>query len=217
MTAERGTPAVDPVADAVRAASLGELIVVPTDTVYGIGTRPDDPAATARLFDAKQRPRELEVPILASTLPQLRAVARFDDRAERLAEAFWPGALTLVLPRTPPSAAWDLGGDPATLGVRIPNHRLTRALLAATGPLAITSANRSGEPPARTCDELAEVFGDLVRVYLCQEEPLEGPSSTVVDLAHGRPRLVRGGAVDPEDVERLLADEGPLLDSRASS
>jgi L-threonylcarbamoyladenylate synthase len=215
--AEHATQAVDAVADAVRAASLGELIVVPTDTVYGIGTRPDDSVATARLFDAKQRPRELEVPLLASTLAQLRTVARFDDRAEGLAEAFWPGPLTLVLPRTPPSEAWDLGGDPGTLGVRIPDHRLTRAVLATTGPLAVTSANRSGEPPARTCDELEEVFGDLVRVYLCQDEPLEGPPSTVVDLAHGRPRLVRGGAVHPEDIARLLADGGPLLDSRAST
>jgi L-threonylcarbamoyladenylate synthase len=215
--AENETRAVGPVADAVRAACLGELIVVPTDTVYGIGTRPDDPAATARLFDAKQRPRELEVPVLASTLAELRTVARFDDRAGGLAEAFWPGPLTLVLQRTTPSSTWDLGGDPGTLGVRIPDHRLARAVLAATGPLAVTSANRSGEPSARTCDELEEVFGDLVRVYLCQDEPLEGPPSTVVDLAHGRPRLVRSGAVDPEDVARLLADGGSLLDSRASS
>jgi L-threonylcarbamoyladenylate synthase len=214
--AEHGSPA-DPVADAVRAACLGELIVVPTDTVYGIGTRPDDPVATARLFDAKQRPRELEVPVLASTLAQLGTVARFDDRSERLAEAFWPGPLTLVLPRTPLSSAWELGGDPDTLGVRIPDHRLTRVVLAATGPLAVTSANRSGEPPARTCDELEEVFGDLVRVYLCQDEPLEGPASTVVDVAHGRPRLVRVGAVDPKEIERLLPDGGSLLDSRASS
>jgi tRNA threonylcarbamoyl adenosine modification protein (Sua5/YciO/YrdC/YwlC family) len=207
----------DPVADAARAALLGELIVVPTDTVYGIGTRPDDPAATARLFDAKQRPRELELPILASTFEQLRDVARLDDRAELLAEAFWPGPLTLVLPRMPQSSVWDLGGDAETIGVRIPAHPLARALLVETGPLAVTSANRSGEPPARTCDELTAAFGDLVRVYLCQEGRLEGPPSTVVDLAHGPPRLVRGGALDPADVARQLPDGGSLLDSRASS
>jgi len=140
----------DPVSEAADAARAGRLIVLPTDTVYGIGTRPDDPAATERLFDAKARPSDLELPILAATAAEARTLARFDARADRLAGACWPGALTLVLPRTGVSTGWELGGDPATVGVRVPHHPLALAVLAATGPLAVTSANRSGAPPAGT-------------------------------------------------------------------
>ena len=206
----------DPVAEAADAARAGRLIVLPTDTVYGIGTRPDDPVATARLFEAKARPRGLELPILAATAAEARTLARFDARADRVAGACWPGALTLVLPRTEASAGWELGGDPATVGVRVPHHPLALAVLAATGPLAVTSANRSGAPPARTCDELQAAFGDAVDVYLCQDEPLEGLASSVVDLAHGPARLLRAGSVASEVIERLLPGEGPLLDSRPS-
>ena len=206
----------DPVAEAADAARAGRLIVLPTDTVYGIGTRPDDPAATDRLFDAKARPRDLELPILAATAAEARTLARFDARADRLAGACWPGALTLVLPRTGASTGWELGGDPATVGVRVPHHPLALAVLAATGPLAVTSANRSGAPPARTCDELQAAFGDAVEVYLCQDEPLEGMASSVVDLAHGPARLLRAGSVASEVIERFLPGEGPLLDSRPS-
>jgi L-threonylcarbamoyladenylate synthase len=206
----------DPVAEASDAAKAGRLIVLPTDTVYGIGTRPDDPAATARLFAAKARPRDLELPILTATAVEARALARFDARADRLAGACWPGALTLVLPRTEASVEWQLGGDPATIGVRVPHHPLALAVLAATGPLAVTSANRSGAPAARTCDELQTAFGDTVAVYLCQDEPLEGHASSVVDLAHGPARLLRAGTVAPEALERFLPGEGPLIDSRPS-
>jgi len=143
----------DPLADARLAADRGGLIVFPTDTVYGIGCRPDVASATARLFGAKERPRGLTLPVLAGSTAAARAIARFDDRADRLAFALWPGALTMVLPRTPVSESWDLGGEEATIGVRVPDHPMALALLAA-GPLATTSANRSGEPPATTCDAL---------------------------------------------------------------
>ena len=206
----------DPIAEAAAAARAGLLIVFPTDTVYGLGTRPDDPTATARLFQAKARPRDLELPILVATVAEAGAIARFDDRADRLAGACWPGALTLVLPRAEASAGWALGGDPMTVGIRVPHHPLALAVLAATGPLAVTSANRSGAPPGRTCDELQAVFADAVDTYLCEDEPLEGVASTVVDLAHGPARLLRAGSVAPSVIERLLPGEGPLLDSRPS-
>ena len=163
-----GTTAMsgDPIGDAVAAVRRGELVVFPTDTVYGIAARPDDPAATARVFEAKQRPSDLTLPVLVASIEDARAVAQLDDRAERLAAALWPGALTIVVPRAPRSRDWDLGGDPASIGVRIPDHRLARAVLDG-GPLATTSANRSGEGPATTCEELHEVFGDaVVRVPL---------------------------------------------------
>jgi L-threonylcarbamoyladenylate synthase len=193
----------DPLADARLAADRGGLIVFPTDTVYGIGCRPDVASATARLFGAKERPRGLTLPVLAGSTAAARAIARFDDRADRLAFALWPGALTMVLPRTPVSESWDLGGEEATIGVRVPHHPMALALLAA-GPLATTSANRSGEPPATTCDALVEVFGEAVDVYLCQDDALAGAASTVVSLV-GELEIVRVGAVDPPDIERLSA------------
>ena len=210
-------PSEGPPAEAAAAARRGALIVFPTDTVYGIGTRPDDPAATDRIFEAKGRPRDLALPVLVATRESARRVAVFDERADRLTEALWPGPLTLVLPRGADAWGWDLGGDPATVGVRAPRHPLALALLADTGPLAVTSANRSGEPPAGTCERLHEMFGSLVSVYLCQEEALEGAASTVLDLAHGAPRIIRTGAVLPEVLMEILPDEPPLLDSRPSS
>lgn len=206
----------DPIADVTSSVRRGDLVVFPTDTVYGIAARPDDPAATQRLFDAKGRPRDLELPVLTATVDAARTVAAFDGRADRLAAACWPGGLTLVLPRTPVSEGWDLGGDPATVGVRVPRHPLALAVLTATGPLAVSSANRSGEPPAADAEALERAFGASVAVYLCQEAPLEGAASTVVDLAHGAARILRAGALDVATIARLLGAEGSLLDSPLS-
>lgn len=206
-----------PVAEAVEAALAGRLIVIPTDTVYGIGTRPDDAAATSRIFEAKGRARDLALPVLAASVDEAATVAVLDDVARGLARAFWPGPLTLVLLRSGRSNGWDLGGDPDTVGVRVPSHPLAGAVLAATGPLAVSSANRSGEPPATTCDELIEAFGELVSVYLCADSPLVGAASTVLDLAHGAPRLVRRGDLRPEEIVRFLPAGEALLDSRPSS
>jgi tRNA threonylcarbamoyl adenosine modification protein (Sua5/YciO/YrdC/YwlC family) len=205
-----------PLRDAGAAASAGELIVFPTDTVYGLGTRPDDPAATARLFEAKRRPRDLELPVLVATVGAARSVAVFDDRAEVLAGALWPGPLTLVLPRGADASGWDLGGDVATVGVRAPHHPMALALLAETGPLAVTSANISGRLPVRTCDELQALFGDHVSVYLCQQEPPDGVASTVLDLSHGPATIVREGSLSRDTLIRLLPDEPSLLDSPSS-
>jgi L-threonylcarbamoyladenylate synthase len=193
----------DPLAEAIAAVQRGGLIVFPTDTVYGIGARPDDAAATAKLFDAKDRPRGLTLPVLAATTALARRLAAFDERAERLALALWPGPVTLVLPRSALSRDWDLGGDDRTLGVRVPDHPMASALLG-PGPLATTSANRSGEPPATTCDELVEAFGDAVDVYLCQDEPLVGAASTVVSLV-GELEVLRVGTIDPDTIARLSA------------
>jgi L-threonylcarbamoyladenylate synthase len=204
---------VDPIADAVAAVLGGELIVFPTDTVYGVGAVPHDPAATARVFDVKRRPRDLTLPVLTASLEVAGTLARFDDRAERLANALWPGPLTLVLPRTRESLAWDLGGHAGTIGLRVPSHPLALAVLSAAGPLATTSANRSGAPPAGTCDELHAAFGDLVAVYLCQEVPLAGAVSTVLDLTHPDARMLRAGGVDAGHIAQLLGDGAPLLHS----
>jgi tRNA threonylcarbamoyl adenosine modification protein (Sua5/YciO/YrdC/YwlC family) len=180
------------------------LVVLPTDTVYGIGTRPDDASATRRLFEAKHRPRDLELPVLVPSVDVAVKLARVDDRARTLMEAFWPGPLTIVLPRAEASRRWDLGGDPDTVGVRWPRHLLARALLERTGPMAVTSANISGRGSPATCDELVTTFGEKVEVYLCQEEPLAGAASTVVDLAHGAPAVLRRGAITESDLVATL-------------
>lgn len=193
----------EPIDEAAAAALAGGLVVLPTDTVYGIGTRPDEPAAVARLFRAKDRPLDLQLPVLVPDVSWARRIAVFGPRAEALAGRFWPGPLTLVLPRAEESAAWELGGDDRTIGVRIPHHPMTLAVLAMTGPLAVTSANRSGEPTPTTCDELERVFGESVAVYLCEDGPLagEGTPSTVVSVTDAGLRVLREGSLPAAALE----------------
>lgn len=210
---EGGGSSGDPIGAAALAALRGQLVVLPTDTVYGIATRPDDAGATARLFLAKGRPRDLELPVLVPSAAAARAIASFDARADLLAMRYWAGPLTLVLERSEASRGWDLGGDPRTIGVRMPHHPLALAVLARTGPLAATSANRSGEPTPPTGEEVREVFGDAVAVYLGDAGPSAGVASTVVDLAHGEATILRAGLIGEDEVRAVLANgspEGPL-------
>lgn len=188
---------------AVAAARAGKPIVFPTDTVYGIGARPDDPAAIAAVFEAKERPRELTLPVLVASGDEAARIAGFDARADRLAEGLWPGSLTIVLPRSDRSRVWDLGGDGVSIGVRVPDHAVTLELLRRTGPLAVTSANRSGEPPAGDRDELVAIFGDRVAAYVVSDEPPSGTASTVVDLTGPEAVIIRRGDLDPEAVLAL--------------
>ena len=193
--------------EAAREALAGRLVVLPTDTVYGMGTRPDDPVATARLFEAKRRPRDLTLPVLVASEDDARTVGVMDEAALALARRFWPGPLTLVVPRTERSHGCDLGGEAETVGIRRPRHLLAVAVLELTGPLAVTSANHSGSPTPFTCDELVELFGDAVAVYLCQDQPPAGVPSTVVDLAHGEPAVLREGAISAADVVLAMRGE----------
>jgi tRNA threonylcarbamoyl adenosine modification protein (Sua5/YciO/YrdC/YwlC family) len=158
------------------------------------------------VFEAKGRPHDLELPVLVATRADAEAIARFDERALALAGRLWPGPVSLVLARTERSRGWDLGADGTTIAVRMPHHPLALAVLARTGPLAVTSANRTGQPTPGTAEGLRAVFGDTVDVYLCQEEPLEGVPSTVVDLTGPDLRIVRAGAVAEEDLRAALGD-----------
>jgi len=191
------------VAAAAEAVARGDLVVLPTDTVYGIGSRPDDPRATRAIFEAKGRPRDLTLPVLVASEEQARRAAVFDRRAARLARAYWPGPLTLVLPRTERSRAWDLGGEGSSIGVRVPQHPLALDLLRRTGPLAVTSANRSGDPPASDLPALRATFGDRVSVYLLEDEPLRGEASTVLALLGPEPVILRRGPLDPSDMPEI--------------
>jgi len=193
-------PTDEEIEAAAEAALLGRLIVLPTDTVYGIGTRPDDTAATARLFEAKRRPRDLELPVLVATMEEAEWVGRLGERARDIADRFWPGPVTIVVGRAPASAGWDLGGDPETIGLRIPRHPTALAVLERTGPLAVTSANLSGRPTPRDCREVGAQFHGVVASVLCDERALHGESSTVVDVSSGRARVLRRGRIPPEEL-----------------
>jgi L-threonylcarbamoyladenylate synthase len=191
-----GGSVADPCVAAVEALAGGRLVVLPTDTVYGLAARPDLPEATARLFEAKGRSRDLTLPVLVADRGGAGLVGFLDERARRLAERFWPGPLTLVVERTEASARWDLGEDRGTIGLRVPDHDRTRTLLGETGPLAVTSANRSGEPTPPDCDGVRAVLGDAVTVYVCDDPRPPGPPSTVLDLTGPDLRVLREGALD---------------------
>lgn len=189
-------------AQAIIALEAGELVVVPTDTVYGVAAHLKVEGAVGRLFWVKGRPADKAIPILGTSLHDLGQVAEFSPSAAALAQEFWPGPLTLVLPRAKGFEV-DLGGeDPTSVAVRIPDDRLTLSLLAQTGPLAVTSANRSGEPAATTVEAARAALGDRVTTYLDGGE-MQGQGSTVVSLM-GDPICLRGGDLPFEEVLRAL-------------
>ncbi|MDO8108278.1 L-threonylcarbamoyladenylate synthase [Isoptericola sp. b441] len=184
-------PALD---EAVHALGRGGLVVLPTDTVYGIGADAFDAAAVARLLAAKGRGRQMPPPVLVPAVATLDGLCTDVPAAARaLVEAFWPGGLTVIL-RSHPSLAWDLGETRGTVAVRMPDHPAALALLARTGPLAVSSANRTGNPAARTADEAREQLGDSVTVYLDGGPAPGGVASSIVDATDGL-RLVRAGAI----------------------
>jgi L-threonylcarbamoyladenylate synthase len=193
-----------PIETAAHALARGELVVLPTDTVYGLAASPSVLGATARLFEAKSRPRDLTLPVLAASIEDVERAAALDPGARVLAGRYWPGRLTIVLPRTAEALDWDLGEERDSVGVRIPAHALARALLHRTGPLAVTSANRSGLPTPPTCEEVRAEMGDSVAMYLC-DDPVADLPSTIVDLAHGPPRVLREGSIPAEEVLGALS------------
>lgn len=193
-----------PVEEAAGILRNGGLAVIPTDTVYGLAAHLDHPRAIAAIFEAKGRPPEKPIPVLGSDVEQLSSVAMFDDRAQHLAARLWPGPLTLILPRAP-GFGTDLGGDEhRNVGVRVPKQPLALELLRATGPLAVTSANRSGEKEAMTIEEASEVLGDSVSCYLDGGRCV-GVPSTIVFLA-GERRLLREGTIPAALVTQILSE-----------
>jgi tRNA threonylcarbamoyl adenosine modification protein (Sua5/YciO/YrdC/YwlC family) len=193
---------VSTVAEALAALARGAPVVMPTDTVYGVAAPLTD-EGTAALFRVKTRPRTKAIPVLGAGVDDLSGVARFSGPARVLARRFWPGPLTLVLPRVGGFAV-DLGGtETSTVAVRVPDHPVALELLAGAGPLAVTSANRSGEPPASTAREARDALGAGPAVYL-DGGRVGGEPSIVVSLAGGF-AIVRPGALSPTAVEAALS------------
>jgi L-threonylcarbamoyladenylate synthase len=188
---------------AVRLLRAGEVVAVPTDTVYGVAVDPFQPGAADRLFVAKERPKDVALPILVAAASDLDRLVEgpVDPLARKLVDRFWPGALTLVLPRKAELRELDLGGDPATIGVRCPDHRLVRELCREVGPLATTSANRHREPTPADAAGVAEALGDSVALVLdggtCAGEP-----STVVSILGDEVLMLREGRIPATDLLR---------------
>ncbi|MGC8627726.1 MAG: L-threonylcarbamoyladenylate synthase [Acidimicrobiales bacterium] len=176
----------------VGSLAAGDIIAIPTDTVYGLAADPFRTGASDRLFRLKGRPRRLELPVLVAGEEQaLSLCTAVPAAARRLMERFWPGPLTIVLPRRPDLAA-DLGEDDATIGIRCPAHPVPLAICAAAGPVAATSANRHGQPPLTSAQAVAAELGTEVAVVL-DGGTCAGLSSNVVDCTGERPKQLRVG------------------------
>jgi tRNA threonylcarbamoyl adenosine modification protein (Sua5/YciO/YrdC/YwlC family) len=182
------------VAAALDALQRGLVVGLPTDTVYGIGVDPWNESALDRLFALKRRPAELAVPILAGDLNGVGRLAVMTGAATVAANRHWPGPLTMVLHRVPGLPDWIGNPERDTIGVRIPGHPIALELLRSAGPLAVTSANLSGEPPARNDRQAADVLGAGVAVYLAGDAA-GGAASTVVDLSGAEPVVLREGPI----------------------
>ncbi len=194
---------IDLAADAVR---RGELVVMPTDTVYGLAADAFSHDAVGALLAAKGRGRDMPVPVLVGAPRTLDGIAtNLTATARALVEAFWPGGLTVVA-TVQPSLQWDLGDTGGTVAVRMPLHPVAITLLQITGPLAVSSANVTGQPPASTCDEAVEQLGESVGVYLDGGPSGEPVPSTIVDVTGAIPRLLRLGAISVEVLREVAPD-----------
>ncbi len=205
MNAEPGV-GPDRFAAAVAALRAGGVVGVPTDTVYGLAVDPTIPGATDLLFALKARPESLDLPVLVGSVEQAEELAGpsgLSELARKLADLFWPGPLTIVVPRRA-GLDWALGAQSDTIGLRIPDHSLARRLCVDVGPLATTSANVHGEPPCTDADAVERLFGP--RVVVIDGGHRAGAPSTVVSVLDGTPQCLREGALAWADVLAAIAD-----------
>ena len=188
---------------ALRELRGGGLVAFPTDTVYGVGAIAFDGQAVHSIYAAKGRPEEKAIPVLLGDMAQLDSVAvSIPEMALRLARRFWPGPLTLVLRRQPSLPAAVSSTD--TVGVRVPDHPVARTLLRSSGPLAVTSANLSGQPSARTAEDVRRQLGGRIGLILDGGETPGGVPSTVLDCLHSPPIIVRAGPLALEEIYAAL-------------
>ena len=201
--------------EAITAASLavqrGDLVVIPTDTVYGIGADAFDSDAVKDLLTAKGRGREMPPPVLVSSATTIDALAvDVPGYARALVERFWPGPLTLVC-RQQSSLQWDLGDTRGTVAIRMPDHDVALAVLERTGPLAVSSANRTGQPAATDALAALEMLGEHVAVIIDAGTSPGGQSSTIIDVTGSQGRVLRRGALSLDDLNEVLEPLGATL------
>jgi L-threonylcarbamoyladenylate synthase len=191
---------------ATSAARRSQLVVLPTDTVYGLGCDAFSSSGVRALLAAKGRGRDMPVPVLVGSPRTLAGLtAGLEQSARNLVEAFWPGPLTVVV-RQAPSLTWDLGDTGGTVAVRMPLHPVAIELLRLVGPMAVSSANRTGQPPATTVDEAMSQLADEVDVYLDGGACAAPIPSSIVDLTGPAPVLLRLGALAEETIREVVAD-----------
>ncbi len=199
------------IASAVSAVKDGRLVVLPTDTVYGVGADAFDPAAVTTLLAAKGRGRDMPVPVLVGSWQTIDGLAfAVPEAARELIHAFWPGALSIVVQQAP-SLQWDLGEGRGAVMVRMPLHPVAIELLREVGPMAVSSANISGRPPAVTADDARRQLGELVAVYLDAGPSQQQAASTIVDLTGPSPRILRDGPVSTAEIATVLGLEADTL------
>ncbi|HZC90444.1 MAG TPA: L-threonylcarbamoyladenylate synthase [Mycobacterium sp.] len=196
---------------AAGAVKNGGLVVLPTDTVYGVGADAFDSAAVAALLAAKGRGRDMPVPVLVGSWHTIDGLALSVSTPTRdLVRAFWPGALSLVV-RQAPSVRWDLGDARGTVMLRMPLHPVAIELLREVGPMAVSSANISGRPPAVNADDARGQLGELVDVYLDAGPSAQQAASTILDLTGAEPRILRSGPVSAEAIAAVLGVDAASL------
>ncbi|MFD9115329.1 L-threonylcarbamoyladenylate synthase [Streptomyces bottropensis] len=192
--------------EAASAIRRGELVVLPTDTVYGIGADAFTSEAVADLLEAKGRGRSMPTPVLIGSPNTLHGlVTDFSEMAWELVDAFWPGALTLVA-KHQPSLQWDLGDTRGTVAVRMPLHPVAIELLTDVGPMAVSSANLTGHPAPENCDAAEAMLGDSVSVYLDGGPTPGNEPSSIVDVTCKVPVLLRAGALSAEELRKVVPD-----------
>ncbi|WP_103504542.1 MULTISPECIES: L-threonylcarbamoyladenylate synthase [Streptomyces] len=192
--------------EAVSAIRRGDLVVLPTDTVYGIGADAFNRRAVGDLLEAKGRGRNMPTPVLVGSPNTLHGlVTGMSDRCWELVDAFWPGGLTLVA-RHQPSLTWDLGETHGTVAVRMPLHPVALEVLKDFGPLAVSSANLTGEAAPQDCDAAKRMLGDSVAVYLDGGPTPSDVPSTIVDITGPVPVLLRPGAVSEQQLREVVPD-----------
>jgi L-threonylcarbamoyladenylate synthase len=201
---------------AIETLRAGGVVALPTDTVYGIGVSLETPLGIERLFQIKRRPPDRGIMLLLDSAAQAGSLGVIGPAALALADACWPGGLTVVVPQRPDvSLPAALTAGAPTIGLRVPDHEAPRALAAAVGPLPVTSANISGLPEARDADEILAQLGEAVDLILDDGPAHGGPPSTVVDCTGDRPVVLRAGAIPIERIVEILDDAGVPHDVRA--
>jgi tRNA threonylcarbamoyl adenosine modification protein (Sua5/YciO/YrdC/YwlC family) len=199
------------IASAAAAVKNGGVVVLPTDTVYGIGADAFDSSAVAALLSAKGRGRDMPVGVLVGSWHTIDGLALMVPQSTRdLIRAFWPGALSLVV-RQAPSLQWDLGDARGTVMLRMPLHPVAIELLREVGPMAVSSANVSGRPSAVDAGEARSQLGDLVDVYLDAGPAAQQAASTILDLTGTEPRILRSGPVSAEGIAAVLGLDAASL------